>query len=361
MAKDIAWASFKRMLADARDKGLVHKINESDLMMQVGIGSIIQLKGADKPDSLRGVAPDLLVLDEVSVMKRDVWEEVLRPATVDKQTPVIFISTPKGYNHFYDLFNMSLKYPGFWTNRRIKTSEAGTILQAELEQARRDMDPRAFRQEFEASFETFGGQVFSDFNRERHVKEFSFQNSFEYYWAMDFGWASPTATGLIQVSPDETVFVIDELRATQRPIGDIVKELRTRPYERDLIIDGKRTKRIDPDKIFCDPAGSARNEALGTSPVIELKAAGLHVHYRQSEIVEGVTLIRKWLRNGKIIIHPRCKNLIQAMEMYRYPDPKGDVQVEVPLKDGISDHWIDQLRYFFVNRFTLVKTTWRAL
>ena len=351
-AKDVAWEIFKRNIEPFREYDLIEKVVESDLLIKWRNDAVIQLKGGDKVDSLRGVKLSRLVIDEYAIMKREIWDEVLQPATSDLRAPVLFNSTPKGYNHFCELFNMAAKSPGDWYSKHIKTSEAGTIPPEEIERARRDMDARVFRQEYEASFETFGGQVFTDFNRERHVtgEPIKFNPEMEYCLGVDFGWSAPTVVVFINVDAQENVFVWSELGRRETPIPVIGKH----------IIDAAAPAR--PTLIGCDPAGDAKNEALGTSSISELRAIFSYevVRYKHKYpgiIQDRVNQIRKWLRNGKLSISPTCTNLVQALEMYRYPDPKGDIQSELPLKDGISDHWIDALGEFFINRFPVRKSS----
>lgn len=355
-ARDIAWDLFKRNFQDFHKYHLVNKVVESELLIRLRNGSNVQLKGGDKPDSLRGVRINRLVIDEFAVMKPEIWEEVLQPATSDTLAPVIINSTPKGYNHFYDLFKMQAQNPRDWRSWIIKTSEAGTIPMEEIERARRDMDPRVFRQEYEASFEAFGGQVFADFDLAKHVtaEPLKFVPEAEYALGMDFGWSAPSTVLFINVLPNEQVFVFGEYGRRETPIAQI-----------GLAIKEKVPGRLS-GLIACDPAGAAKSEALGMDPVTELRGLFGYetVKYRRNYpgiIQDGINLIRKWLRNKKILISPACVNLIQALQMYRYPDPKNDIQSELPLKDGISDHWIDPLRYFFLNRFPVRKSIVEAL
>jgi len=351
-AKDIAWEIFKRNVEPFREYDLIEKAVESDLLIKWVNGAVIQLKGGDKVDSLRGVKLNRLVIDEYAIMKKEIWEEVLQPSTSDMKAPVLFLSTPKGYNHFYDVDSMATKNPADWYSKHIKTSEAGTLPPDEIERARRDMDPRVFRQEYEASFEMFGGQVFTDFDRTKHVAKepIKFNPGMEYCLGVDFGWSAPTAVVFINVDAQENVFVWSELGRRETPIPVIGKHIiAAAPLAR-------------PTLIGCDPAGDAKNEALGTSSVAELRAIFGYgvVRYKQKYpgvIQDRINQIRKWLRNGKLFISPLCTNLIQAFEMYRYPDPKGDIQSELPLKDGISDHWIDALGEFFINRFPVKKSS----
>ncbi len=350
-AKDIAWEILKANIEPFRQASLIEKVVESDLLIRWRNGAIIHLKGGDKPDSLRGVKLSRLVIDEYAIMKREIWDEVLQPATSDNKAPVLFISTPKGYNHFYDAYCMAQKSPGDWYQKHIKTSEAGTLPTDEIERARRDMDPRAFRQEYEATFETFGGQVYTDFDRTKHVPvdPIPFSPSMEYVAGMDFGWSSPSFVSLMNIDAQENVFIFAEISRRETPVPEIARLIKA------------AAQGHVPSLIGCDPAGAAKSEAMGLDAVSELRTIfGLQtIRYRSNYpgvIQDGINQIRKWLRNGKLKISKNCPQTIQAFEMYRYPDPKDNVQSELPLKDGISDHAADSVRYLFAIRFPLRKS-----
>jgi len=353
MAKDIAWPTLKHFLAEFIIEKFIRRIYESDLRIDFITGSSIHLKGAENQDSLRGRGLGGLVGDEIESMNdaRATWEEVLRPALADHHARAMLIGTPKGYNYFHSLYQNEIEDPEEWKSYHVITAEAGTIPAEELERARRDMDPRVYRQEFEASFETFGGRVFADFDRKNPVhvteKPFPYSSSMTYWRGMDFGWSAPLVTLFINVDDKENVWVFDELEARETPILKVAE----------------RADKMVPEAkpiIACDPAGDSRNEAVGTSSVQELRVRYGYtaVRYRKNYpgvIQDGVNQIRKWLRNGKLHISPKCSRLISALEMYRYPDPKGDIASEIPLKDGVSDHWIDALRYFFLVCFPVKK------
>ncbi|OHB75474.1 MAG: hypothetical protein A2Z25_21635 [Planctomycetes bacterium RBG_16_55_9] len=103
---------------------------------------------------------------------------------------------------------------------------------------------------------------------------------------------------------------------------------------------------------FCDPAGGARNSITGTSEIRELRACGIAARGRPTRILDGVEQIRRALRAGdgssSFLVSPSCVRLIEAMQCYHYPDDP-NVPTETPFKDGLYDHPIDALRYFFVN------------
>ena len=99
-AKQIAW----RQLKDMVPRDVFVKKNESELSVELTNGSVIQLKGAESADSLRGVSLSSLIVDEVAYVKQEAWEMVLRPALSDQGGPAWFITTPAGLNWFHDLW-----------------------------------------------------------------------------------------------------------------------------------------------------------------------------------------------------------------------------------------------------------------
>lgn len=161
-ARQIIWEVLKNKTRD----NLSTKINESRLEVTLINGSIISLKGADRPDTLRGVSLSGLVLDEFSTMRenKEVWQQVLRPALSDKQGWALFISSPKGRDYFYDLYNEA-KMKDNWNSWQYTTLQGGNVPKEEVEQARNELDERSFRQEYEGSFESFEGLVVPNFDR----------------------------------------------------------------------------------------------------------------------------------------------------------------------------------------------------
>ena len=121
-AKDMAWARLKAMTTPY----WATPPSETTLTVYLISNSTISLKGADRPDSLRGRGLDLIVLDEYASMRPDVWTKVLRPALSDRRGRALFIGTPKGRNHFYDLF-MSAKGKAAWAVYQFATHQGGMI------------------------------------------------------------------------------------------------------------------------------------------------------------------------------------------------------------------------------------------
>ena len=183
--------------------------------------------------------------------------------------------------------------------------------------------------------------VFAEFNPDIHIVPVEYNQDLPLYRAIDFGFVNPFVCLWIQIDAQGTVRIIDEYVKSRITIDSHADEIKNRtPYSEDKVI-----------ATFCDPAGAGVNDVTGTSPVFQLRQAGVKLRYKRSSILEGIELVRRALRSGdgqsNLIISPRCGRLIEAMQSYHYP-PSGPVD-EMPLKDGIYDHPIDALRYFFVN------------
>ena len=150
-AKAVIWDQLKYRMADLR---WLKKANESDLTLTLINNSKISLRGADNPDSLRGVGLDFVCMDEFAMIDEKAWTEVLRPTLSDKQGTALFISTPLGTSNWaYDLYNRGLDPTETqWASFAYSTVDGGNVPVEEVEQARRDLDQRTFEQEYLATF-----------------------------------------------------------------------------------------------------------------------------------------------------------------------------------------------------------------
>lgn len=154
-AKEIAW----KMLFEYLPKEFISKRNEMELSVDLIQGSEISLKGADNPESLKGVGLDFCVMDEYGQMKEECWDEAIRPMLVVSKGGAIFIGTPVGYNHFWKLFNKE-KDDKDYKSFHFRTVDNLAIdgMAEEVEKARLETDPIRFSQEYEANFEALVGR-----------------------------------------------------------------------------------------------------------------------------------------------------------------------------------------------------------
>ena len=169
-AKDIMWAMLKDL-----GKDLIAQAHENTAVLTLINGRKIYLKGSDRPDTLRGVGLSFLVLDEYASMKPVVWEQILRPTLADVKGECVMIGTPAGKNHFYDIYKDALDDDN-WDAFQFNSTDNPFLPEEEIEAARKNMSSMAFRQEFEASFETGSGGIFKEewFKLEEEPEEGNF-------------------------------------------------------------------------------------------------------------------------------------------------------------------------------------------
>jgi len=123
----------------------------------------ILVRGADNPDSLRGVSLTYLVMDECAFIKSEIWEKVLRAALSDKKGRAMFISTPSGRNHFYDWYQLGQSgNDEEWKSWHFTTADNETIDPKEIEAAKRTLSSFAFKQEYLSSFDNAGAGLFKE-------------------------------------------------------------------------------------------------------------------------------------------------------------------------------------------------------
>ena len=126
-------------------------------------GKKILVRGADNPDSLRGVSLIYVVMDECAFIKEDVWQKIIRASLSDKKGRALFISTPSGRNWFYDTFNLGQDNTDEeWKSWHFTTQDNETIDPKEIEAAKRTLSSFAFKQEYLSSFDTAGADVFKE-------------------------------------------------------------------------------------------------------------------------------------------------------------------------------------------------------
>ena len=126
-------------------------------------GRKILVRGADNPDSLRGVSLTYVVLDECAFIKQEIWEKVIRASLSDKKGRALFISTPSGRNWFYDTFKLGNEGTDEeWKAWHYTTQDNETIDPKEIEAAKRTLSSFAFKQEYLSSFDNAGADLFKE-------------------------------------------------------------------------------------------------------------------------------------------------------------------------------------------------------
>jgi len=157
-ARDIMWQTLLELAHP-----VVTSSHINNLQIKLINGATISLKGADRPETMRGVSLKFLVMDEYADMKPEVFEQILRPALADQKGSALFIGTPMGRNHFYDLYKYAkLSDDASYESWHFTSYDNELLDPKEIDLAKKSMSSYAFRQEFMASFEARGSEMFKE-------------------------------------------------------------------------------------------------------------------------------------------------------------------------------------------------------
>jgi hypothetical protein len=328
-AKQIIWEPLKSRLSELN---WIEKANESDLSVILVNGSTIALRSADNFDSMRGVGLNFAVFDEFADQDYRVWSEVIRPALSDKQGHAMFIGTPKGLgNHLYDVYQQGKTLPN-WSSHTYTTADGGNVSLAELEDAKRDLDIRTYRQEYEATFETYAGVIYYGFTDANIIpyKETDVPQQI-LVWC-DFNVSPMSAVVAVQTSWGH--HIIDEVVIYNSNTNELVDEIKSRYGARRVTA-------------FPDPAGQQRKtSANGQTDIKILENAGWQVKYHRSHpgVKDRINAVNSAFSSVagdiKIKIDPRCKRTIESFRKHSYKEG-----TTVPDKDSGHDHMTDAVGY----------------
>ncbi len=330
-AKQIAWVKLKQILKDLR---WIRKVNEAELTIELKNKSRICLRGADNKDSLRGVGIDFIVLDECADIDEQAWSEVLRPTLSDTKGSAVFAGTPKGMNWFHDLYQRGQdqteeEYSSFL----FTTLEGGFVDSGEIEQAKRDLDAKTFRQEYQATWETYSGIIYYGFSTSENIKHFDqpLDNNIIHI-GMDFN-LDPMCAVVSYIS-NGVVYIMDEIQIWSSNTDELCQEIH---------------RRYPGKKIFVypDPASRQRKTSAGGRTdlsILQNNGFVCKVPPRHMAIRDRINSVNAKLCSAsnerQVFIHPKCKNLLNSVSKHTYKE--GTV---LPDKTQGFDHMNDALGY----------------
>lgn len=332
MCKQIIWDDLKEKFIRCR---WAKKINESDLTITLVNGSKVYLRSADNPDNLRGVSMDYLVMDEAAMIDQKMWTEVCRPALSDREGDALFLTTPKGKGSWiYELWqgaHSADNYSAF----QYSTLAGGNVSVEEIEAARSELDDKSFRQEYEASFESYAGSIYYNWDSSKHIRKQDKElNKNEIlHVAMDFN-VSPLVAAICRVNGNE-ISVIDEISMEGSNTFEMAEELLNRyPNTRMWV--------------YPDASGQARKTSSNTSDHHILRNAGfvLKVKNINPPVKDRIASVNASLKtvdgSVKLTVDPKCRNLIKCISSQVYKEG-----TQIPDKNGTNDlsHMNDAIGY----------------
>lgn len=160
-AKKIVWQD-PGMLPRYCPPSIWEKRNNSELTIPFPNGSILQIIGADHPDSLRGPNPRGVILDEYGDMKSEVWSGIIQPVMIaNPDAWCWFVGTPRGRNDFFQKFQYAkTSEDKNWAWSYLPASQSGIISREGLEEARKTTTQAFYDQEYECLWLEGAGQFF---------------------------------------------------------------------------------------------------------------------------------------------------------------------------------------------------------
>lgn len=250
-AKRIWW----RDLKDLSPPWAIEAVSESDLIVRYITGAQLMVVGLDRPQRIEGIAVDGIVIDEIAEVRRESWEQSIRPALSTPGRPpgwAWLIGRPKGRGLFYELYSRASMLDG-WESY---TWKSDTIVDPlEIEQAKRELDSLTFAQEYEAAWVTFTGLAYYCWDPAEHCRPVAYDPSAPIVFCFDFN-VEPGVAAILQ---EQTLPGEDKPRTCA--IGEvwIPRDSNTPAVCRKLIAEWGHHK--GEVHIYGDATGGARNTA----------------------------------------------------------------------------------------------------
>jgi PBSX family phage terminase large subunit len=339
-AREIAWSLLVKKCENIityKNESLLHiKImtqDEGESMIALYGWESVQERGKG-----RGLANDFIVCDEVSSYRNFWvgWNEVLSPTLIDRKGSAMFISTPKGFNHFFDLYNFEKKDPDY-KSFHFTTFDNPHIPPEEIERERLSKPEDAFAQEYLADFRKMTGLVYKEFDRDKHIYTDVGEKSKAYMpvsrsIGVDFGFKNPAVCLPIEEDAEGNYYITSEWYKTEQTTPEIIEVASS----------------LKGNFYYPDPAEPDRIE--------EMRRAKLNIREVSKDIEAGINAVRELFKQNRLFIHESCVNLIAELESYRYPEKRPDNNApENPIKE--NDHALDAMRYVIYMRTTRSKNT----
>ena len=310
--------------------------HETELRCDLPNGGRIQLLGCERPDSLRGLYIDGVILDEVAQMPPRLWTEIVRPSLSDRNGWMIAIGTPQGHNAFFDLYDHACHQKD-WYSQTFKASDTNIISELELNEAKAMMPEEIYEAEFECSFDSSAiGSIYSRgitrAEEDGRITKVPYDISLKVLTFWDLGMADKTAIWFVQ-QKGSAFHIIDYLEDSGQSLEFYAQELDAKKYIYD-------THYLPHD-------AKVREIGTGVSRLETAQSLGLRTSIvPKLSIEDGINAVRMIL-NRCWFDHDKCKYGLDALRQYRWAtSERGEVKNK-PVHDWTS-HSADAFRYFAV-------------
>ena len=333
-SKNIAWQYLQQY-----SEPVLAKANQSELWVELVNGARIKLYGADNPDSLRGLYLDGVVLDEYADMKPQVFEQIIRPALADVRGGALFIGTPKGRNHFYEMFQYAnAKKDVDWKAFHYTSFDNPLLHKDEIEAARLSMSSFAFKQEFMAAFEAASSDLF----KEEWIKfDAAEPKEGSYYIAVDLAGFEDVASQTMNKKKllDETAIAVVKVSEAGWWVADLIHGRWDIKQTANEIL--KAVSKYEPNAVGIEK-GSLKNAVM---PYLTDLMRRYNKYFRIDEVTHGnrkktdrvVWALQGRFEHGQILLNEGSWNNTFVDQLLNFPN----TQMHDDLPDALA--YIDQL------------------
>ena len=307
----------------------VTKDNAKDKVIEMSNGSTVRMGSINQVDSCVGRSYDLIIFDEAALADgKDAFNVALRPTLDKDNSKAIFISTPRGRNNWFAEFfhrGFSDEFPE-WASIKASYVDNPRMSETDIAEARKSMSEAEFKQEYEADFNTYEGQIWR-FNFEENVKDLSqFDTTkMDVFAGLDVGYKDPTAMCVIAYDWDEDkYYLLDEYFNAERTTEQHATEIQ------------KLITRWDIDFIYIDSAAQQTRFDLAQNYDITTINA-------KKSVLDGIGHVSSLVDNDKLYVDQQATESLSCLDAYQW-DPNPNLMKERP-KHNMASHMADALRY----------------
>ena len=311
-------------------------------------------------ERMRGKGAYFVLWDEISsctkgITPKAAWEGIIQPCIItrwSRKRAAIYgakhpgraciITTPKGYNYFYDMYNYHERDEE-WGSFHYDYTQSPLIDQDEVERIKHNIDPIEFASEYMASFTDSGNNVFYCFDRRTHVTD-----ELPYFESPEGGFKGEDVHVNIDFNVGLQCSSFFAIRDKQIHILD---EFKGHPDTETLAI-AIKTK-FEGHRIYAypDPTGRAKKTSapVGRTDFSILEHYGIRcmAHQKAVPTIDSVAAVNKKLMTAAgdvgMYIHPRCTGTISSLERTKWVDKNPDTAT-IDKSEGV-EHYSDGIRY----------------
>ena len=307
----------------------VTKDNAKDKVIELSNGSTVRMGSVNQVDSVVGRSYDLIIFDEAALTDgRDAFNVALRPTLDKDNSKALFISTPRGKsNWFAEFWNRGFSEEfSEWASVRATYKDNPRMSENDIAEARKSMSEAEFRQEYEADFNTYEGQIwaFDAIECVANLEDLD-TSKMDVFAGLDVGYRDPTAFCVIGYDWDEEkYYILDEYLNSERTTEQHAKEIQ------------KLVDKWDIDFIYIDSAAQQTRFDFAQNYDISTNNA-------KKSVLDGIAHVAAIVDNNNLIIDQKCTETLSCLDQYQW-DPNPNLAREKP-KHNYASHMADALRY----------------